>query len=87
MELLRRFLQHVLPKGFMKVRHFGFLHASCALPLTTIRRMIVPAHPNDDPSPQRQPSPPRVARCPTCGTPMGIVIRRWASSRDFVDTS
>ena len=37
MEFLRRFLQHVLPEGFMKVRHFGFLHASCAVPLATIR--------------------------------------------------
>jgi hypothetical protein len=26
MEFLRRFLQHVLPKGFHKVRRFGFLH-------------------------------------------------------------
>jgi hypothetical protein len=24
-ELLRRFLLHVLPKGFMRVRHYGFL--------------------------------------------------------------
>jgi hypothetical protein len=87
MEFLRRFLQHVLPEGFMKVRHFGFLHASCALPLTTIRLMIVPALPSDDPPPQRPPPPPRVARCPTCGTPLRIVMRRWTSSRDFVDTS
>jgi hypothetical protein len=28
-----------------------------------------------------------VVRCPTCGTPMRIVMRRWISSRDFVDTS
>jgi hypothetical protein len=28
MEFLRRFLQHVLPKGFHKVRHFGYLHPS-----------------------------------------------------------
>lgn len=27
-EFLRRFLQHVLPKGFHKVRYFGFLHPS-----------------------------------------------------------
>jgi hypothetical protein len=27
MEFLRRFLQHVLPTGFVKVRHFGFLSA------------------------------------------------------------
>ncbi len=25
-EFIRRFLQHVLPKGFQKVRHFGFAH-------------------------------------------------------------
>jgi hypothetical protein len=25
-EFLRRFLQHVLPKGFQKVHHFGFMH-------------------------------------------------------------
>jgi hypothetical protein len=25
-EFLRRFLQHVLPSGFQKVRHYGFLH-------------------------------------------------------------
>src|SRR5207247_7525043 len=24
-EFLRRFLQHVLPKGFVKIRHYGFL--------------------------------------------------------------
>jgi len=25
-EFIRRFLQHVLPRGFQKVRHYGFLH-------------------------------------------------------------
>ncbi len=28
-ELLRRFLLHVLPTGFMRVRHFGFLANRC----------------------------------------------------------
>jgi len=28
-ELLRRFLLHVLPKGFMRVRHYGFLANRC----------------------------------------------------------
>jgi hypothetical protein len=80
-EFIRRFLQHGLPDGFMKVRHFGFLHASCAIPLATIRLMIVQAHPSDG-----QP-PPRAARCPTCGAPMRVVMRLWASHRAFVDTS
>jgi hypothetical protein len=28
-ELIRRFLLHVLPKGFMRIRHFGFLANRC----------------------------------------------------------
>jgi len=32
-EFIRRFLQHVLPNGFMKIRYFGFLHPSSAIPL------------------------------------------------------
>jgi hypothetical protein len=28
LEFIRRFLQHVLPRGFQKVRHYGFLSAS-----------------------------------------------------------
>ena len=27
-EFIRRFLQHVLPRGFMRVRHFGWLSAA-----------------------------------------------------------
>jgi hypothetical protein len=87
MEFLRRFLQHVLPDGLMKVRHFGFLHASCALPLATIRLLIVQVHPSDDQPSQRQPPKPLVACCPTCGAPMRVVMRLWTVPRDFVDTS
>jgi hypothetical protein len=86
MEFIRRFLQHVLPHGFMKVRHFGFLHASCAVSLATIRRLIEQGHPSDDPPRQRTPPPPRAARCPTCGASMRLVMRRWTSPSDFVDT-
>jgi hypothetical protein len=86
MEFLRRFLQHVLPDGFMKVRHFGFLHASCAIPPDTIRLMIVQAHPIDCKPIQRSPPKPLAARCPTCGTPMRVVMRLWTAHRAFVDT-
>jgi Putative transposase/Transposase zinc-binding domain len=83
---IRRFLQHVWPHGFMKVRHFGFLHASCAIPPATIRLMIGQAHPLDDPLPPRTPPPPHVARCPTCGAPMRVILRLWTSHSGFVDT-
>jgi hypothetical protein len=86
MEFLRRFLQHVLPDGFMKVRHFGLLHASCAIPTDTLRRMIVQAHPIACQPKQSTPAAPRAACCPTCGAPMRVVMRLWTTNRAFVDT-
>jgi hypothetical protein len=85
-EFIRRFLQHVLPDGFMKVRHFGFLHASCAIPPDTIRRMVLQAHPLDFQLTRIVPPQPVVACCPTCGGPMRVVMRRWTTNRAFVDT-
>ena len=86
MELLRRFLQHVLPDGLMKVRHCGFLHPGCAIPIHTLRLMIVQALPRAGKPTQRVSPPPLVARCPTCGAPMRVVMRLWTSERAFVDT-
>jgi hypothetical protein len=40
MEFIRRFLQHVLPKGFMKIRHYGFLNPNSALSIEKIRELI-----------------------------------------------
>jgi len=37
MEFIRRFLQHVLPTGFMKIRYYGFLNPSCSISLDDIR--------------------------------------------------
>jgi hypothetical protein len=39
-EFIRRFLQHVLPRGFMKVRHYGFLSAACKVTVEQIRELI-----------------------------------------------
>ncbi len=40
MEFIRRFLQHVLTKGFMKIRHYGFLNPNYALSIEKIRELI-----------------------------------------------
>jgi len=40
MEFIRRYLQHILPAGFMKVRHYGFLHAKCSVTIERIRELI-----------------------------------------------
>jgi hypothetical protein len=41
LEFIRRFLQHVLPAGFMKVRHYGFMNPNCAVSVEAIRRMVI----------------------------------------------
>jgi hypothetical protein len=40
MEFLRRFLQHVLPASFQKVRHFGFLSPGSSTSLETVLWLI-----------------------------------------------
>jgi len=39
-EFIRRFLQHVLPTGFMKVRYFGFLSPSFSMPIEEVKGRI-----------------------------------------------
>ena len=43
-EFIRRFLQHVLPPGFMKVRHYGFLSPSFGVPFEEVRARVEMAH-------------------------------------------
>jgi len=44
MEFIRRFLQHVLPRGFMKIRHYGFLNPNSAFSIDTLRELISLIH-------------------------------------------
>lgn len=39
-EFIRRFLSHVLPDGFVRVRHFGLHNASCRAKLQQARRVL-----------------------------------------------
>jgi Putative transposase/Transposase zinc-binding domain len=65
-ELLRRFLLHVLPKGFMRVRHFGFLANRCrAKRLAEIRAALAPATPQAEQPPEK-PAPFDGFPCPKC---------------------
>ena len=41
LEFIRRFLQQVLPTGFMKVRHYGFLNGNAAVSLQEVRELIL----------------------------------------------
>src|SRR6478672_2725513 len=51
-EFLRRFLQHVLPRGFHKVRYFGLWHPAQRNSAARVRQMLqLQATPKFDPSP------------------------------------
>jgi len=64
-EFIRRFLSHVLPRGFHRIRHYGLLaKASCADNITRARQLLA------DPNPQREPADnaaPLSRPCPHCG--------------------
>jgi hypothetical protein len=75
-EFIRRFLQHVLPKGFQKVRYYGFFAPGQRLRLARVRQRLGPAS-LPQPLPLAQaPAQPALAiarpliPCPTCGRPM-----------------
>jgi Putative transposase/Transposase zinc-binding domain len=67
MEFIRRFLQHVLPTGFMKIRYYGFINPNCVVPLDRIRGLIELSYgfAVDLPTPEVQPRP--LSTCPSCG--------------------
>jgi hypothetical protein len=69
-EFLRRFVQHVLPKGFVKIRHYGLLaNAQRETRLTLCRRLLLRervAAAADAPTASITPAQPRC--CPRCGS-------------------
>jgi hypothetical protein len=74
-EFLRRFLLHVLPCGFVRIRSFGFLanrRRATLLPLCQ-RLLSHNPKPNTPAANHSSPAPPACFRCPQCATPMLIV--------------
>ena len=67
MEFLRRFLQHVLPTGFMKVRYYGFMNPNCRVCLDHIRTLIKTTCGFDLALPKTALEPNRPITCPRCG--------------------
>jgi hypothetical protein len=67
-EFMHRFLQHVLPEGFMKVRSFGFLSPSFAMAREELKARVEMAHgfPLQDATAAAIAAPPPLC-CPHCG--------------------
>jgi len=86
LEFIRRYLQHILPSGFMKVRHYGFLSGKCSATIEQIRRLIGQAfHCLRDLLPPKPPEKTKPLTCPKCNAVMKWLhftpaIRRIISS-------
>jgi predicted Zn-ribbon and HTH transcriptional regulator len=71
-EFLRRFLLHVLPRGFVRIRSFGFLANRCRATLLPHCRLLL----LNNPKPhiiavsKSSPAQPALFRCPLCASPM-----------------
>jgi len=79
-EFLRRFLLHLLPKGFVRIRHFGWLanrRRAQLLPLCLAALNSLPAPSEPETSTAQPPNPLRL--CPNCGGPMVVIERLTAA--------
>src|SRR5262249_32492864 len=71
---LRRFLLHVLPRRFVRIRYFGFLASRCrTVQLPQCRHALADATAPPPASPP--PEPRRSWPCPRCGGPMRVIER------------
>jgi hypothetical protein len=79
-EFLRRFLLHVLPTGFVRIRYFGLFANRVRAPNLDRCRALIEAEPTEEPASAPVPSTPKVTeeernRCPSCG----IGQLRWVA--------
>ncbi len=92
-EFLRRFFLHVLPRGFVRIRHFGLLSnrfRSQRLPLARTLLALDAAHPIPQPAPVTPAVNAPLWHCPKCGGPMCVARRLTAaelSLLSYLDSS
>jgi hypothetical protein len=99
-EFIRRFLLHVLPSGFHRIRHYGFYAGPArAAVINRLRELIAAADPGDQSlcgsdnpngdAADRDDAPASTKICPCCGGRMRVVetFARGAQPRSFTAES
>ena len=98
-EFIRRFLLHVLPKGFHRIRHYGLLaSANRAESIAMARKLlgVAPLAVDVQKQPDLAPDAPRVlpSPCPRCGARMIVIevfargcVPKWRPTPNDFDTS
>jgi predicted RNA-binding Zn-ribbon protein involved in translation (DUF1610 family) len=88
-EFLRRFFLHVLPKGFVRIRHFGFLANRFRASRLALSRQLFSCVVSEPAL--TSPAVASTWHCPRCGASMIILTRmtpqELSSRRDFFDSS
>jgi Putative transposase/Transposase zinc-binding domain len=74
-EFIRRFLIHVLPKGFHRIRHYGLLATGARAANIAHELLAVPSRPKEPETPEAAIDEPRVLPrpCPCCGARMIVI--------------
>jgi len=67
MEFIRRYLQHVLPTGFVKVRHYGFANHNAAVDHKDLYLLVLLVQDFEGPTPPRPEADRPRPCCPDCG--------------------
>ncbi len=81
-EFIRRFLLHVLPRGFHRIRHYGLLSGSARKACLALARRLLDIPPPADDDVPEEPAAMR-PQCPCCGGRMIVVetFERWCQPR------
>jgi hypothetical protein len=77
-EFLRRFFLHILPKGFVRIRHFGFLGNRFRAARVNLCRQLLANSPSHTAPAQAPHTDAALWHCPHCGAVM-IIVRRLTS--------
>ncbi|HEX5685260.1 MAG TPA: IS91 family transposase [Ideonella sp.] len=75
-EFMRRFLLHVLPGGFHRIRHYGLLANGCRKASLALARQLLAVPPGDSQADVDATNPPPTFICRHCGQPM-IVLQTF----------
>lgn len=78
-EFLRRFLLHVLPKGFVRIRNFGFLANRRRATLLPLCFHLLGSAPQTEQDISGSKDSSDLWRCPKCGAPMQVIERLTAA--------
>jgi Putative transposase len=90
-DFLRRFAQHILPRGFVRIRQYGFLANRCRAANLNVARQLLTTTPTPPEACSNSAADAPTWRCPQCGAAMQIganlTARQLAQRCKFFDSS